>query len=478
VHFLPQHCTPGPCAEGVADVSDGQANERLADLMREARLTRKGLARAVRDVSAEHGAPIGPDHTSVTRWLSGQQPRGRTPQFIAEAIGRKLRRRLTPADVGMGGQFDPHVGLDYGDDPATPVMALPQLWRADLADASRLVQAPTDAAAWSEAALAWLIHRQPDRLAERPSGRLVGESDVNAFTLTTATFAQLDNQFGGAHARRALIHYLNAEVPTLLSGRYSEQTGRLLHVAIAEAVLLAGWSSYDAGHHGLAQRYLIQALRLARAGEDALLAGSILDAMSHQATFLGQYRPAANLAETALTGTAGRATPTLTAHFHTMAARAHSAAGDAPAADRSLSRAVSVFEHRRPDDNDPDWITYFDEVELNAELAHCSRDLGRADKAVHYATTALAGAGASERSDFFVTMVSADGHLSDGNLEQACATVQETLPGTGQLKSARSVRYLRDFRRRLVPHARHPAVVDLADYAATHPIWEKASPDA
>jgi hypothetical protein len=62
-------------------------------------------------------------------------------------------------------------------------------------------------------------------------------------------------------------------------------------------------------------------------------------------------------------------------------------------------------------------------------LAHCSRDLGRANDAVTYASTALAGAGASERSDFFVTMVLADGHLSGDNLDQACATVQEILPG-------------------------------------------------
>jgi tetratricopeptide (TPR) repeat protein len=457
-------------------LSDGQANVRLADLMREAGLTRKGLARGVRDVSAAHGEPIGPDHTAVTRWLGGQQPRGRTPEFIAEAIGRKLGRRLTPADVGMAGQLDPHLGLDYADDPAALVVLLPELWRADLAETSHLLRAPTDTAAWSEAALGWLIHGQPDKLAERPSGRLVGESDVAAFKLTTATFAQLDNQFGGGHARRALIHYLATEAASLLAGRYSEKTGRLLYAAVAEAMLLAGWSSYDAGHHALAQRYLIQALRLAQAGEDVLLAGSILDAMSHQATFIGQYRPAANLAETALTGTAGRATPTLTAHFHTMAARAHSAAGDARSADRALSEAVAVFERRRPDDDDPDWITYFDEIELNAELAHCSRDLSRAEKAVQYATTALAGAGASERSDFFVTMVRADGHLSDDNLEQACATVQEALPGTDQLKSARSVRYLRDFRRRLLPHARHPAVVELAECGVAHPIWAKAEP--
>src|SRR5215212_6696155 len=48
--------------------------------------------------------------------------------------------------------------------------------------------------------------------------------------------------------------------------------------------------------------------------DDILLAGSILDAMSHQATFLGRAKEAANLARAARTGTRGYATATLTAH--------------------------------------------------------------------------------------------------------------------------------------------------------------------
>ena len=68
----------------------------------------------------------------------------------------------------------------------------------------------------------------------------------------------------------------------------------------------------------LAQRYFVQALALAQAGGDRLLGASILDAMSHQATYLGRFGEAANLARAARTGTQGIATPTLVSHFHTM----------------------------------------------------------------------------------------------------------------------------------------------------------------
>jgi AcrR family transcriptional regulator len=61
---------------------------------------------------------------------------------------------------------------------------------------------------------------------------------------------------------------------------------------------------------------------LANAAGDRLLGASILDAMSHQATYTGRFGEAANLARAARTGTSGIATATLTAHFHTMEARA------------------------------------------------------------------------------------------------------------------------------------------------------------
>ena len=54
-----------------------------------------------------------------------------------------------------------------------------------------------------------------------------------------------------------------------------------------------------------AQRYFIQALGLAEAAGDRLLGASILDAMSHQATYTGRFSEAANLARAARTGTTG-----------------------------------------------------------------------------------------------------------------------------------------------------------------------------
>ena len=57
----------------------------------------------------------------------------------------------------------------------------------------------------------------------------------------------------------------------MLRGRYDSRAGAALFSAAAEATQLAGWASYDVGLHGLAQQYLVQALRLAAAAGDRAL---------------------------------------------------------------------------------------------------------------------------------------------------------------------------------------------------------------
>ena len=132
-----------------------------------------------------------------------------------------------------------------------------------------------------------------------------------------------------------------------------------------------------------------------------------------------------------------------------MEARALARLGDAKGCDRALADAMREFERRNPED-DPGWIRYFDESELSVEFGHCLRDLGRATDAAQYASRSLVAVdGAFARSDFFVTMVLADAHLASGEIEQACAVALKALTEGEQIRSARCVNYIREFRDRL-----------------------------
>src|SRR6185369_2031165 len=351
---------------------------------------------------------------------------------------------------------------------------LSALWRADLNQSAEHVE--HDPALWPETALDWLLHTGPRAHRQPAAGRRVGAPDIAGIQTTTAMFADLDNRYGGGHARHGLIGFLSGDVAELLNGRYDTATGAQLFSAVAEAMLLAGWMAYDAGAHGIAQRYLTQALHLAEHGGDRRLAGSVLSAMSHQATFLGDFHQAACLARTAVIGTKDVATATMTAQFHAMEARAHAGSGDAAACDASLSAAERAFSRRVPDE-DPEWIRYFDEAELSAEFGHCFRDLGRAAGARTWAGRSVeAGSdGTFARSDFFAAMVLADAHLDHGDPEPACTVALQALTIGDQLKSARCAAYVTEFRGRLTKIGRASVARRFTEQAASHRLWQPAT---
>ena len=67
----------------------------------------------------------------------------------------------------------------------------------------------------------------------------------------------------------------------------------------AELAQLVGWMAYDGEQHGLAQRYLIQALGLSRLAGDDGLGAEILAAMSQQAVYVARPGQAVDLARVA-----------------------------------------------------------------------------------------------------------------------------------------------------------------------------------
>jgi transcriptional regulator with XRE-family HTH domain len=373
----------------------------------------------------------------------------------------------------------PDIGLEYPTTPGQAAGNVSALWQADLSDQQVLERGLITPAAWNEASLRWLLAPAvlPGTDGEMPAGVRVGMGDVDRLRATVEMFRELDNRFGGGHAREALIRYLQGDAVRLLSGRYPDTVGSALLSAVAEATQLAAWMTYDSTPRSpLAQRYYIQALGLAQSGGDRLLGAGILDAMSHQATYTGRFREAANLAQAARTGTAGIANPTLTAHFYTMEARALARLGEARSCDLALAAAVTEYERRNPE-ADPGWFQYFDEAELSAEFGHCLRDLSRAKDASEYAGRSVGASpdGRFARSDFFATMVLADSYLSAGEAEQACQTALAALAAGEQIRSGRCVNYLREFRDHLAVADGTSAVRDFGEQAMQSRLWRIAA---
>ncbi len=115
--------------------------------------------------------------------------------------------------------------------------------------------------------------------------------------------------------------------------------------------------AYDNGEHALAQRYLIQALDLAKSAGDGPLGAEILAAMSHQATYLGDAATAVDLAGAARRTAQSAGVPVLIAEAIVMQAHAYARLGESPACAASLSKAEQALD-RADRSRDPQWIAY------------------------------------------------------------------------------------------------------------------------
>jgi len=151
--------------------------------------------------------------------------------------------------------------------------------------------------------------------------------------------------------------------------------------------------------------------------------------------------------------------------------RALARTGDVAACEAALSAATTALESRN-DEDEPEWISYFDEAELAAEAAHCFRDVNSARRAVAHAENAMSGS--HVRSDFFATMVLADAHLRAGDVEEACRVALDALDLGEQLKSARCASYLAEFTQSL-SQVRSAVADDFRGQAVEHRLWQMAN---
>ncbi|WP_431773388.1 regulator [Streptomyces cucumeris] len=294
--------------------------------------------------------------------------------------------------------------------------------------------------------------RQADR-CQRGPGHRVTTGDIAALRSVSELFRTLDQTYGGGHARQALVRYLEHEGEPMLRGTYSEAVGRRLFGAVADLTRLAGWTSYDIAAHGLAQRYFVQALRLAQAAGDRAYGSYVLVTMSRQAVYLGHGREAVQLARVAQQGVGGGAPPVLQSLLHAVEARGHGVLGEVRACTASLARAERALETARPGDDVPYWARFFDEAQLADEFGHCHRDLQQYRAAAQHAERSLQLRGNGyARSRLFCRVVLATARLGLGELEQACALGAEAAQQASEMRSMRALDYVRDFERRLEPY--------------------------
>lgn len=495
-------------------------NEKLGTVLALAGISNAGLARRVNDLGSQRGLTLRYDKTSVARWVSkGMVPQGAAPHLIAAAIGAKLGRPVPLHEIGLADADPaPEVGLAFPRDVGAAVRSATDLYRLDLAGrragsggiwqslagsfavsayatpASRWLISPADSSVARDAAMAEAARRahaahggsglagppapplQPGTAAPTgPPGAdggevsplRVGHSDVAKLREAAADARRWDSKYGGGDWRSSMVpECLRVDAAPLLLAAYSDEVGRGLFGATAELTRLAGWMAFDTGQQEAAQRYYIQALRLARAAADVPLGGYVLASMSLQATYRGFADEGVDLAQAALERNRGLATARTMSFFRLVEARAHAKAGDAAAAGAALKAAEGWLERSRAGDADPSWLGFYSYDRFAADAAECYRDLKIPQQMRRFNEQALSRPTEEfARSHGLRLVVSAVAELESGNLDAACAAGTRAVEVAGRISSARTTEYVRDLLHRLEPYGDEPRVAELRERA-------------
>lgn len=246
---------------------------------------------------------------------------------------------------------------------------------------------------------------------------------------------------------------------------YPEPLGRRLLVAIGDLCQLAGWVQGDAGQYVIATHYYSVGIKAAHAADDVTLAANLISSLAYQQSNVGSPRNAVLLAQSADTGIRRRTTPAAHALIKERLAWAYAKAGERQQTERTLAAVEAAYERHDPAD-EPEWIYWLDEDEINIMAGRCYVELGRADRAVPLLSAVLDHY--DERRTREVALYTswlAEAHLMLGAVEECVAAATRTLELTSQITSARSDERVNLLRMKLYPYESVPLVADFDAHA-------------
>jgi hypothetical protein len=355
------------------------ANVQLAELMEQARLSNKSLARGVREADERRGGFLRTDHTTVKRWREGVVPRGIAIACLIDVFTDKLGRPVTARELGLMSSADvrPGLGLTYETALAEVFTVLGDLVQLDV-DRHTALTVDFSADAVNAFCLDWIYRADASPL---PSvGRAVTARDVAELRATRTSLDSLDRAFGSGHHRDLALKYVQDVVLPKLHGSLDHDAGRDFLREAAVLCELVGWMAYDALSHSVAQRYFTQAVRLADAAGDHGYAAYALTSLAAQALWLDQPRQALRLSRIAFDRSSSVGNRLATIESLVVQGRALAALADADASGLSMARAEEEYarlDHARL----PAWGSGWTSLVMASHAATCQVDLGRPEQA-------------------------------------------------------------------------------------------------
>lgn len=373
---------------------------------------------------------------------------------------REVDRPNTATDeVTLGSR-----ALQYHLDESTSLATIIEMGRADV-NRRKIISAPFVLAALAAPSRDWLLASLAE-VADERGPRQVGMEQVRGIRDMFCLFQEMDVMRGGGHARPALVEYLNSYVLPLVSRDHgSERVQQALYEAAAEQAYLVGWMAYDDGLHGLAERYLIQSLRLAQASGNRVLGAHVLAGMSDQANLLGGPREALMLARAGQRGIRADDSPACMTDLLVLESRALAALGEAEQAAKRVAAAEAMFARVDPA-VEPEWARFIDEAYVFGEAAHAFRDVGDVAQVDRFASESAEEAARQRRArrGALSHAAMASGLLMAGEPE-AAVKAMHVVDLAAAVDSSRCLETVRSLASQFGPYGHLSEVVEFREHA-------------
>ncbi|MFI7099920.1 tetratricopeptide repeat protein [Streptomyces sp. NPDC050161] len=431
-----------------------EPNTGLERLYRETGWTLRQFAQEINRIGTERGTPLRYREPSVHQWLKGHLPKEEARPVITEALSRRLHRPVTLCETG----FPPHK--ESSAQPST-VEGLLDLGRIDMDPSRRSV---VNAALFS---VALTVPGWPDVIGRMEAAQggttgRIGAAEVNMVVAMTERISDLDDQFGGRHARPMAAAFLVNTVAPYLRSEASESVRKNMMSAASDLCYLTGYMAVDEGLHGVAQQYYVKALQLAGASEDHLTYCTTLRGMSVQAVDLGHGRESKRLADAAAAASPA-AGPRMRAFLAGQQAHASAQLGDRSGALTYLREAEAAMEKAESRSKpfgsyDPSSLNYH-VSQVRYELGDVTGSISAMEQSDQLRYDVYRRARVRHRATL------AERQLEIGHLEEACRTWHLALDDYPMVQSGRADQRISSMFKRIRPHLKNHAARDLYERA-------------
>ncbi|UED87800.1 tetratricopeptide repeat protein [Streptomyces profundus] len=432
-----------------------ESNSDLERLYHETGWTLRQFVQAVNRVGTEQGTPLKYREPSAHQWLRGHMPKEPVRPVIVEALARRLGRPISHTETGF-----PPPSNQSNDRPST-VEGVIDLGRQDMDPSRRGILGA------SLFSVAVTVPEWPDvvgRMEAAQTGQTqrIGMSEVDMVIAMTERISELDDQFGGRHARPMAAAFLVNTVAPYLRSDASESVRQAMMSAVSDLCYLTGYMAVDEGVQGLAQKYYLKALELAGAAQDHLTYCTTLRGMSVQAVDLRHGREAMRLADAAAAASP-HAGPRMRAFLAGQQAHASAQIGDRNNALTYLREAEVAMEKAESQEKA---FGSYDPAALNYHTSQVRHELGDVNGAVEAMQQ-------SDRLRYDVyrrtrvkeRAILAERQFGIGHLEAACATWHLALDDYPLVQSGRADQHIQTMFGLIRPYTKNHAARELYERA-------------